>query len=611
MDIFEDIKLFNLKKKQIGFSLNQLIGNGTVEMYDADTRREVKYLLEDLDAISHNWSQHQGEMHDSVGRWVNLCADQARKNKRKKGGSDRAVKGIDLSKSIGDDLLKMSGSISISSIEVEHSMDSLKDWRISSSNIEKLNIIGKGTFGTVYAGTSSGTPVAIKEIYDSQYSEQLLSRECSLMNSLRNPHITEFMGMCLEKDCCMLIMEYCERGSLAKLLYEGKHTLDFMKKISITKGVVSAMEYLHSKDIIHADLKPENILITSDYSVKVSDFGLSSLIGHLKSNAPIGTHSFMAPELFKGNPLTKECDVYSFGNLLLSLFSGERLHKEYQNSSIEEFKQAVIQGIPPKVDVPSYVFELRNRCCHLVPEKRPTFLDLSENNFFDVNRIANLNVGEGSEHLIDLWNINFDSNEVLFSDFLKVFCRELKFAFDSNDYSDFGSPRLRCFKNALGMQEGDSHVKLENYIDFINWFSPISTGSELLAKIYKLYSEPWFHGFLNQYEASSILETYSKSFLVRYGGEGKLSISFKKKGVPPKHIRIPPHTVFREAKEYLKKYKVPKERAHEHLFSTTRGEGYFALDPKLNRKEEKDALEQIAKDEQLEKLPQEDLEYIF
>ncbi|CAM8977439.1 unnamed protein product [Rhodiola kirilowii] len=102
------------------------------------------------------------------------------------------------------------------------------------------------------------------------------------------------------------------------------------RQIRVAVGTARAVAYLHEgcRDcIIHCDIKPENILLDSDFSAKVSDFGLAKLIGRDFSRIIAtmrGTWGYVAPEWISGVAITTKADVYSYGMTLLELISGRR-----------------------------------------------------------------------------------------------------------------------------------------------------------------------------------------------------------------------------------------------------------------------------------------------
>lgn len=89
-----------------------------------------------------------------------------------------------------------------------------------------------------------------------------------------------------------LITEFAQRGDLMNIARTCNLTADHLR--SITRQIMTGLQYLHDNCITHNDLKPSNILLTQDGTVKIADFGVSGL-GRIRMDS-CGTPSFMAPE---------------------------------------------------------------------------------------------------------------------------------------------------------------------------------------------------------------------------------------------------------------------------------------------------------------------------
>lgn len=101
------------------------------------------------------------------------------------------------------------------------------------------------------------------------------------------------------------------------------------------------MQFLHelSPPIVHRDLKPANLLLTSNYDVKVCDFGLSKIISRCsqsymttQSRHTVGTPHYAAPELLKNERFGVKVDVWSFGVVLWELVMRQRPLSHYDDA---------------------------------------------------------------------------------------------------------------------------------------------------------------------------------------------------------------------------------------------------------------------------------------
>lgn len=113
------------------------------------------------------------------------------------------------------------------------------------------------------------------------------------------------MGACVVPPDVALVMEYCPRGTLHRLLHRNSVALPLSLRIRMATHVARGMLALHSSQprIIHRDLKTANLLVSSSYEVKVCDFGLSRTMAHAaafcsnRSQSCFGTVEYAAPEV--------------------------------------------------------------------------------------------------------------------------------------------------------------------------------------------------------------------------------------------------------------------------------------------------------------------------
>lgn len=212
--------------------------------------------------------------------------------------------------------------------------------RVITHNFSRSNLLGEGGFGPVYKGFVDdklrpgldAQPVAVKSLdLDGLQGHKEWMAEIIFLGQLRHSHLVKLIGYCCEEDQRLLVYEYMPRGSLENQLFRRySAALPWSTRMKIALGAAKGLAFLHESDkpVIYRDFKSSNILLDSDYTAKLSDFGLAKdgpegEETHVTTRV-MGTQGYAAPEYIMTGHLTTMSDVYSFGVVLLELLTGKR-----------------------------------------------------------------------------------------------------------------------------------------------------------------------------------------------------------------------------------------------------------------------------------------------
>ena len=168
--------------------------------------------------------------------------------------------------------------------------------------------LGKGTFARVKLAIHlpNKEKVAIKIIEKNRLKEEdditRLKREFEMLTKFNHPNVISVSEIFENREAYFTVMEYCDGGELFNYIVVNR-ILSEEKAAFFYYQLINGLEYIHSLGIVHRDLKPENLLLTSDYILKISDFGLSNYFNKNGDNlleTPCGSPCYASPEMLSG-----------------------------------------------------------------------------------------------------------------------------------------------------------------------------------------------------------------------------------------------------------------------------------------------------------------------
>lgn len=265
-------------------------------------------------------------------------------------------------------------------------------------------VIGQGFFGIIQQGewrvemlgaarspprSDGAITVAIKTVQRrGQHAASLIEKEMEVLRRLHNHSFTINLLAVLQSTSAMhLVLQYCPGGDLFTFLASRINGDDADRAAFLAHmmffacEIVVALEYMHSRCIMHGDIKCENILIDADGHIRLCDFGLSEVNVRRNSvGGPRGSELFISPEQMRGNMYGLAIDVWALGYVFINMFT-------YVNAKPHNMGDAINVNVPlvrdTKVGMVAGMKELIAQLLAVNPRDRPTMAQVKQHAVFE------------------------------------------------------------------------------------------------------------------------------------------------------------------------------------------------------------------------------------
>ena len=279
-------------------------------------------------------------------------------------------------------------------------------------NLKLTKSLGKGAFGEVFLTQIDGkngffaTKRLDRSYTDKEENYKRLANEISVMQKIRHPNIVGLIDLKKTKSHCYLVMEFCNGGDLTGCLrkYMEAHRKPFSEEIVqyLMRQIVSGLDALHSRNILHRDLKLDNILIcfNSDNdkkslnmlraNAKITDFGFATYLKQGLATTVLGTPCNMDPSLLnnmetrtRNEGYDQKADIWSLGTLCYEMLVGRT---PFSGNSMQDlFKKVKIGNYALPTSLSREVVFFIEGMLQQDPKKRLSCKELLNHDFLTKN----------------------------------------------------------------------------------------------------------------------------------------------------------------------------------------------------------------------------------
>ena len=214
-------------------------------------------------------------------------------------------------------------------------------------------------------------------------ARQKLTSEIKIHRSMDHENVVRFDRYFEDKENVYIMLDICTNGSLSDLIKRRKRLHEVETRYYIFQ-LVKAIQYVHSRKVIHRDLKLGNLFLTDRMGLKVGDFGLAAQVFYQgeKKRTVCGTPNYLAPEVLEANGgHSYEVDYWSIGVILFTMLNGR---PPFESSEVKQTYKKIRAGafsFPENVVIGSQAKDFIRRCLTVDTAKRINLEEMLEHDF--------------------------------------------------------------------------------------------------------------------------------------------------------------------------------------------------------------------------------------
>lgn len=225
-------------------------------------------------------------------------------------------------------------------------------WRLARSRLQQEydleGVIGEGGFGLVHVARhrASNARVAVKRVPKQRTTKESFLQEVAILRQVGGTHnVLQLRDAFETQDAYVLVTELVQGAELYDDLVE-HGVFGEQRAKALVRELAVALQYLHSKHVVHADLKPENILLADDKEtgMRLIDFGQSFRLHDARRKVDACTTAYASPEFIEHRESSCAMDVWALGVVLYIVLCGLHPFDPTDDASDEELQRRILKG---------------------------------------------------------------------------------------------------------------------------------------------------------------------------------------------------------------------------------------------------------------------------